>query len=75
MAPIVDGLKDEYGEQVDFVRFDIDDSSTQEAKRQYGYRGQPHFFLVDSAGQIVKSWQGRVKREAFVEAFDGVLSP
>ena len=75
MKPIVYGLKDEFGEQMDFVRFDIDDLDNKQARKDYGYRGQPHFFLVDSSGQIVGNWQGRVKRETFVEAINAALSP
>ncbi len=75
MEPIVHGLKAEYGDRIDFVVFDIDLPSSDTAKEQYGYRVQPHFFLVDRSGQIVQSWLGRVPEDAFVEAFNQVLAP
>ena len=74
MEPIVNGLRREYGDRIDFVRFNVDNPETQAAKEQYGYRYQPHFFLVDGAGQIVASWLGRVAEETFVEAFNKVLA-
>jgi hypothetical protein len=74
MKPIVHGLEEQFGERIDFVIFDIDNPATDKAKKQYGYRVQPHFFLVDGSGQIVENWLGRVKEETFVEAFDGVLA-
>ena len=75
MKPIVDGLEKTFGDRIDFVYLNIDDESTNQAKRQYGYRVQPHFFLVDSQGRIVQSWQGRVAPETFEQAFAQVLSP
>ena len=74
MAPIVHGLEQEYSDRIDFVRFNIDDPKTDEAKRQYGYRYQPHFFLVDRSGRIIESWLGAVREEAFTNAFSQVLS-
>jgi thioredoxin-like negative regulator of GroEL len=74
MEPTVSGLRQEYGDRIDFVRFDIDDPTTQDAKEQYGYRYQPHYFLVNRSGQIVDSWLGRVPEETLVEAFENVLS-
>jgi hypothetical protein len=74
MRPIVHGLEDRYGDRIDFVYLNIDDPSTAQAKEQYGYRVQPHFFLVDSSGQIAESWLGSVQETAFVAAFDQVLT-
>lgn len=70
---MVHGLEDEYGEQIEFVYLNIDDPSTEEAKQKYGYRVQPHFFLVDANGEVVQEWLGPVEREQFVEAFQTVL--
>lgn len=70
---MVDGLEREYGEQIEFVYLNIDDPSTAAAKEKYGYRYQPHFFLVDANGEVVQEWLGPVKREQFVQAFEMVL--
>lgn len=70
---MVHGLEDEYGEQIEFVYLNIDDPSTDAAKEKYGYRYQPHFFLVDANGEVVQEWLGPVKREQFVEAFQTVI--
>ncbi len=75
MKPIVHGLEAEYGDRIDFTYPDIDDPNTAKAKKQYGYRVQPHFFLVDRNGNIVESWQGRVQEATFIEAFNKVLAP
>jgi len=70
---MVHGLEREYGEQIEFVYLDIDDPNTEAAKQKYGYRVQPHFFLVDANGEVVQEWLGPVRREQFVEAFQTVL--
>lgn len=73
MKPVVHGLEQEYGEQIEFVYLNIDDPETEAAKQKYGYRVQPHFFLVDGEGEVVEEWLGPVSREAFVSAFQTVL--
>lgn len=74
MKPIVHGLENEYGEQIEFVYLNIDDPETAAAKEKYGYRVQPHFFLVDEDGQVVEQWLGPVNRDTFVSAFESVLA-
>ena len=73
MQPIVHGLETEYGDQIEFVYLNIDDPSTREAKEKYGYRVQPHFFLVTEDGEVIQQWLGVVQEEAFEQAFDEVL--
>jgi len=74
MKPIVHGLENEYGERIEFVYLNIDDPETTAAKEKYGYRVQPHFFLVDGNGEVVEEWLGQVSRDAFVTAFETVLA-
>lgn len=73
MKPMVHGLEAEYQQQVDFVYYNIDDPETAAAKEKYGYRYQPHFFLVDSQGAVVKEWLGPVPEEEFVAAIESVI--
>lgn len=63
MAPVVHGLEQEYAERFDFVYLDIDDPRNDEFKRQFGFRVQPHLFLVDGSGEIVQQWVGMVSAE------------
>lgn len=73
MAPIVHGLEDEYQEQMNFVYLDIDDPATSSFKKQLGYRVQPHFFLLDENGAILKQWLGRVSEEELRENIEAAL--
>jgi len=59
----VHGLEAEYGDRMNFIYLDIDDPATNSFKRQLGYRYQPHIFLLDSRGNILKQWQGPVSDE------------
>lgn len=40
---------------------------------KYGYRVQPHFFLVAEGGGVIQQWLGVVQKEWFEQAFDEVL--
>ena len=60
MAPVVHGLEQKYSAQVHFVYLDIDDPRTFAFKEQLGYRVQPHIFLLDGEGRILRQWLGLV---------------
>ena len=74
MEPIVHGLENEYGEQLDFVYYDIDAEESEDAMREYNFRVQPHFLLLDANGEIVQEWFGSVPVDTFVAAFDETLA-
>lgn len=58
MAPVVHGLEEKWGDQVEFIFLDIDDQATSEFKRQLGYQYQPHVFLLDAEGNLLQQWIG-----------------
>lgn len=66
------GLEAGYSGEIRFSYLDIDDSANNDFKQQLGYRYQPHVFLLDAEGKVLKQWLGPVTREdlesAFVEA-------
>lgn len=74
MKPIVHGLEDRYGNQINFVYLDIDDPQTDELKETLRYRNRPHFVLLDGAGNVVNSWVGVVDEADFVAAFEALLN-
>ncbi len=73
MIPIVHGLEAEYSDRMGFVYLDIDDPATQPFKKQLNYRVQPHFFLVDGQGNILKTWLGRVPEAELRQEFENAL--
>ena len=73
MAPIVHGLENKYGDQINFVYLDIDDPAGNIIKRELGYRVQPHFFLLDGQGNIIEQWVGIVSEDTLRSSFDKSL--
>lgn len=73
MQPIVHGLEQTYGDEIDFVLLNIDDPDTLEAQRQYGFRVQPHFVLVDADGEVITQWLGYNSANVFEDAFAELL--
>lgn len=67
------GLEAEYTDRIDFVYLNIDDPATDPFKKQLGYAGQPHFFLLDGDGATLQAWRGRVGEEEFRTAFEAAL--
>lgn len=61
MAPVVHGLEQKYAGQINFVYLDIDDPETTPFKRELGYRVQPHLFLLDGDGNVLREWLGFVQ--------------
>ena len=73
MAPVVHGLEQQWRDRINYVYLDVDDSDTTSFKRDYGYRYQPHFLLMDDQGQIVEQWVGPVAEGTFVSAFEALV--
>jgi thiol-disulfide isomerase/thioredoxin len=75
MAPIVQSLEDEYRDQVLFTYLDIDDPATQNFQSQLGFEVEPHFFLLDPQGHILRQWTGYVTANELRQAFQSALNP
>jgi hypothetical protein len=58
MAPVVHGLEQRFSDRIDFAYLDIDDPRSDAFKRQFGFRVQPHIFLLDGSGEIIQQWVG-----------------
>ena len=74
MKPIVHGLEAKYGDRIQFTYLDIDDPNTGDLKHALGYRVQPHIFLLEGGGNVVRQWLGFVSEEEFVSVFEQVLN-
>ena len=74
MLPIVHGLKDEYGDRVNFIFLDIDDPATADLKKALNYRFQPHYILLDGEGNPRESWTGLVPEAVLTAAIEQALA-
>ena len=73
MAPMVHGLEAQYVGKIRFVYLDIDDSTNQSAKREFGFGYQPEFYLLDGEGNLLHKWVGSVSQEQFEAVFTQIL--
>lgn len=73
MKPVVYSLSSSYDDQIEFVFLDIDDPNNNEAKEKYGYRYQPHFFIVNGADEVQEQWVGFVEEDTLASALDEFL--
>ena len=73
MAPVVHSLEAQYPDRVIFTYLDIDDPATQSFKQQLGFRVEPHFFLLDAQGNVIKQWVGYVTYDQLRQALDAAL--
>jgi len=69
MEPIVHGLEEQYGDEIEFVYLDIDDPANDAAKELYSFRYPPHFLLVGADGEIINQWLGYNSENVFTDAF------
>jgi hypothetical protein len=74
MAPIVHGLKNEYGDQMVFTFLDIDDPDTKAWMDELAYVGRPFYVLLDAEGNVLYQWSGFVQEADLREKFEEALS-
>jgi len=74
MAPIVDGLEEEYGRRVAFQRLNVDEENGRAAAQTYRMRGHPAIVMLDARGKVVWSRVGVQSVEDVASALDSALS-
>jgi thioredoxin-like negative regulator of GroEL len=50
----VDGLEAEYGEEVNFVRLNVELPDNERIQQSYGLRGHPSVAILDVNGEMVQ---------------------
>lgn len=73
MAPTIHNLQDRYGTQINFVFLDIDNPAVKPFQELLGFRQEPHFFLLDADGSLLRQWVGYVSYQTLAEAIDAAL--
>ena len=73
MMPIVNGLEDELGAQINVVRLNAAESDVVALQSQYGLRGHPSFAVLDEGGNVVERYFGPQSAETLREALQSAL--
>ncbi|HET7011886.1 MAG TPA: hypothetical protein VFI11_14000 [Anaerolineales bacterium] len=63
------GLENAWGDRIRFVYLDIDDPRNDAFKSALGYQYQPHLFLLDGEGKVLRQWVGFVDGSELEAAF------
>lgn len=74
MAPVVHGLERQYAGRIDFVYLNIAVPRNDSAKRTFGFRATPHFFLTSLTGEVRDSMQGVVPEDSLRRALDRLIA-
>ncbi|MBI5667546.1 MAG: hypothetical protein HZC41_06020 [Chloroflexi bacterium] len=54
----MDGLAQQFGDRVDFIKLDIDKPETLGIRQQFNLVQRSQYALVDAQGNIVQRWFG-----------------
>ena len=54
----MDGLEDEFGEEVEFVRLNAIEPQVVQLQQMYGLRGHPSVAILDSDGEVASRYFG-----------------
>ncbi len=73
MDPIVNGLKDKYGQDLNVVRVDVETGQGKQLAGEYGCIGQPSFVLFDQTGEQVRTLMGPQSVETFEQEIERIL--
>ena len=73
MSSTVTKLHQQYGQQINFVMLDIDNPQWARQVEYYRATGIPQFSLLDSSGQSVDTWVGKVPSSILAETLKTVI--
>lgn len=67
MEPVIMALKEEYGDEVEFVIVDVRQTDGNRIAQDYSIRTIPHIIMLDNLGDIVFNEAG-VKSEDYLKS-------
>lgn len=69
----MDGLEAEYGEQVNFVRLNVEIPANERIQQSYGLRGHPAVAILDADGAMVQGVFGAETAENLRLILDEII--
>ena len=73
MMPIVNGLEEEFNNEIVVQRLDASETENIELMQEYGVRGHPSFVLLDENGRVVQTFFGPQDEATLRAAIQNVL--
>ncbi len=73
MKPIVDRLKETYGDEFNIVRVDVTRANGEELLREYGLVGQPNYVFFDSSNEETRRIAGPQSFEVMAQEIELTL--
>jgi len=74
MKPIVNELKEEYEDRVEFRLLDVDQPETEEEIKKYNIRAIPAYEFLDASGEQVDEVVGMMTKDEFRKKIESLLS-
>jgi thiol-disulfide isomerase/thioredoxin len=75
MKPVVNELKQEYADRIEFRAVDIDEASNEKISRKYRVLGVPTYVFLDGNEELLFSRLGLRSKDRMVEDLDKLLTP
>ena len=72
MAPIVDGLSEEFGERATIYELNAAEQANAALQARYDVRGHPSFVTLDGDGRVAQRFFGPQPEETLRQALAGV---
>lgn len=69
----MDRLEEDFGNEIDFVRVDLDLDGAWSQIEPYGLTGRSQYALVDPDGEVWERWYGPLNEGALSLAFNELL--
>ena len=69
----MDGLKEQFGADIDFLVLDIDDPATLPLREQYNMVQRTNYVLVNERGEVVQRWYGPLNEREMSAALSSYL--
>lgn len=73
--PVVNGLEEDFGDELQVVRLDFNDSENDGAIAALGVRGHPTIVLLNREGEIHRRWLGAGTDDDLRPLVQQVLAP
>jgi thiol-disulfide isomerase/thioredoxin len=75
MKPVVNELKREYADRIEFRAVDIDEAVNEKISRKYRVLGVPTYVFLDGNEELLFSRSGLRSKDRMVEDLDKLLTP